>query len=444
MDIVTPREHFRIGITTRGAEIRRLATRSREVLLLAAIVGAATGVGVALFDTAVTKAVDRVDRLPLWAAAVLPLIGLSVAAAALRWIGPSSSPATADEYLNAFHDPDHDLTLRPLIARMIAGIATLGSGAPMGLEGPSLYLGSSLGDILQRRLPRAFTPQRRRLLLVAGAAAGVAAIFKAPATGAVFALEVPYQDDLARRMLLPALVASASSYLAFVAIHGTTALLTVTGTPPFSFKDLAAAAALGVLAGFGARTFAWMLRNAKHIAAHVSIWVRVPAAGASLAGIFCLARLVGGQNLTTGPGYDTIRWALDPAHGAWIVAAILVLRCLATSATVAGGGVGGLFIPLVVAGALAGRIVGGTVNALDTTLFTVVGAAAFLGAGYRVPLAAVMFVAEATGRPGFIVPGLIAAVVAELIMGNASVTAFQQPAPEEAEPHEPGSLDVRR
>jgi CIC family chloride channel protein len=171
-----------------------------------------------------------------------------------------------------------------------------------------------------------------------------------------------------------------------------------------------------------------MLRRAKHIAAHVRVWVRVPVAGAGLAGMFCLARLAGGQNLTTGPGYDTIRWALDPARSMWIVAAILVLRCTATSATVAGGGVGGLFIPLVVAGALAGRIIGGAVNSLDTTLFTVVGAAAFLGAGYRVPLAAVMFVAETTGRPGFIVPGLIAAVVAELIMGRASVTAYQHAA----------------
>jgi chloride channel protein, CIC family len=406
------------------------------VLLLAAVVGAATGLGVALFDSIVTKSVDWVDRLPLWAAAILPLAGLSVAAASLRWIGPSASPATADEYLHAFHDPEHNLTLRPLVARMVAGIATLGSGAPMGLEGPSLYLGSSLGDILQRRLPRILTPQRRQLLLVAGAAAGVAAIFKAPATGAVFALEVPYQGDLARRMLLPALVASASGYLTFVAIHGTTALLTVSGTPPFSFKDLAAAAALGIIAGVGARAFAWTLRAAKRIAAQVSVWVRVPAAGASLTGIFCLARLVGGQNLTTGPGYDTIRWALDPTHGLWVVAAILALRCIATSATVAGGGVGGLFIPLVVAGALAGRLVGGTVNALDTSLFTVVGAAAFLGAGYRVPLAAVVFVAEATGRPGFIVPGLIAAVVAELIMGKASVTAYQHVAADEREDSE--------
>ena len=432
MDIVT-RARVRNGISLRGTEFRRLATRSREVLLLAAVVGAGTGLAVAGFESIVTKGVEWVDRIPLWIAAIMPLVGLSIAAASLRWIGPSASPATADEYLLAFHDHDHhhDLTLRPLIARIIAGVATLGSGAPMGLEGPSLYMGSSFGDIIQRRLPRAFTPERRRLLLVAGAAAGVAAIFKAPATGAVFALEVPYQDDLARRMLLPALVASASGYLTFVAIHGTAALLTVKGTPPFTFKDLAAAAALGLIAGIGARVFAWMLRTAKHVAADTSVWVRVPAAGASLAGIFCLARLVSGENLTTGPGYATIAWAVDPTRGLWVIVAILVLRCIATSATVAGGGVGGLFIPLVVAGALAGRIVGGMANALDTTLFTIVGAAAFLGAGYRVPLAAVVFVAEATGRPGFIVPGLIAAVVAELIMGRSSVTAYQHAATDE-------------
>jgi chloride channel protein, CIC family len=66
------------------------------------------------------------------------------------------------------------------------------------------------------------------------------------------------------------------------------------------------------------------------------------------------------------------------------------------------------------------------VHALDTSLFVVVGVSAFLGAGYRVPLAAVMFVAEATGRPGFVVPGLLAAVAAELVMGRSSVTTYQK------------------
>jgi CIC family chloride channel protein len=405
---------------------RDLARRSREVVLLAAVVGAVTGLGVAAFDTAVTRSLDQIGRLPLWGTALAPLVGLSVAAAALRFVGPSASPATTDEYLHAFHDVHRPLPLRHLAARMIAAVATLGSGVPMGLEGPSLYLGATLGDTLQQRYPRLFSAPQRRVLLVAGAAAGVAAIFKAPATGAVFALEVPYHDDLARNMLGPALVASASGYLAFAAIHGTAPLLTVTGTPSISFEHLGAALALGLLAGGGARLFASMLRAAKHLAETIPVWIRVTAAGLGLAAIFVLARLLAVGNLTTGPGYDTIRWALDPTRSVWVVAAILALRCVATSTAVVGGGVGGLFVPLVVAGALAGRVVGGAFHALDTSLFTVIGVAAFLGAGYRVPLAGVMFVAEATGRPGFIVPGLLAAVVAQLIMGHSSVTTYQQ------------------
>ncbi len=61
-----------------------------------------------------------------------------------------------------------------------------------------------------------------------------------------------------------------------------------------------------------------------------------------------------------------------------------------------------------------------------STLFVIIGVAAFLGAGYHVPLAAVMFVAEASGRPGFVVPALLAAVAASLVMGRASVTTYQR------------------
>jgi hypothetical protein len=88
--------------------------------------------------------------------------------------------------------------------------------------------------------------------------------------------------------------------------------------------------------------------------------------------------------------------------------------------------VGGLFIPLVVQGALLGGAVGTAVGASDPSLFPVLGVAAFLGAGYRVPLAAIVFVAESTGRPGFVVPGLIAAASSQLLMGSASASAYQQ------------------
>ncbi len=308
---------------------------------------------------------------------------------------------------------------------MLAAVATLGSGGALGLEGPSIYLGATVGAVVQRRFRRFFLGADRNLLLVAGAAAGIAAIFKAPATGAVFALEVPYQDDLARRMLLPALVAAASGYLALVAVNGTAPLFPISGAPPLSLVDLAGAAALGLSAGAGARVFAWLLRRAKRVADHGRPGARVLAAGVTIAGLFAIGRGLTGRSLVLTPGYGVVQWALDPKRTLALLAAILVLRCLASAATVAGGGVGGLFVPLVVAGALLGRCFGVAIGH-DSSLFLVVGIAAFLGAGYRVPLAAVMFVAETTGRPGFVVPGLIAAVVAELVMGRSSVTTHQR------------------
>jgi CIC family chloride channel protein len=405
--------------------LRNLARRSREVVLLAAVTGVVVGFAVALVDSvAIDVMFESVLDAPLWVQAGAPVVGLVVTAVVLRLAG-GVSPATADEYLRSFHEPSHLLTPKPLIARLVGAVATIGSGAPLGLEGPSMYLGAATGSAITRRLPRPLRGIDRRTLLVAGAAAGVSAIFKTPATGAVFALEVPYRDDLARRMLLPALVASASGYLAFVVVHGTEPLFRVTGEPTFNLRDLVGAAAVGVLAGAGARWFASAIALAKR-GATATAPRRLAVAAPVLVGLFLATRALTGESLTLGPGFEAVRWAATADEALWLLAAVLVIRCLATATVVGAGGVGGLFVPLVVTGALLGRIVGDAVHTLEPTLFTVIGVAAFLGAGYRVPLAAVMFAAESTGRPGFVVPGLVAAVTAELCVGSRSVTTYQR------------------
>jgi len=411
-----------------SAVVGAFAVRSRQVLLFAALAGAVTGLGVALFETIVVEVLfDELLELPIWALAFMPTIGLALAAISLRVLGPTTPPTT-DAYLRAFHDPTEALTLRTLPARMTAAIATLGFGGTMGLEGPSLYLGASIGAGIQARFQRILQSIDHRVLMVAGAAAGVAAIFKAPATGAVFALEVPYQDDFARKMLLPALVAAASGYLAFVAVHGTTALIPAGGSPDLTAAALIGSIVLGTVGGLVARGFAALLRAAKSLAAGDRIGVRVVLAGATLGVILWIGDLIAHEPVTIGVGYHTIAWALEPGHAAWLILSVLLLRSLATAATVSGGGVGGLFIPLVVTGALLGRAAGAILPGLDNQLALVIGVAAVLGAGYRVPLAAVVFVAEATGRPGYIVPALLAAVAADLMMGRHSVTAYQRAA----------------
>ncbi len=169
----------------------------------------------------------------------------------------------------------------------------------------------------------------------------VGAIFKAPATGAVFALESPYQDDLARRMLLPALVGAATGYLILVSFDGTTPLLTVHGSPPFSGIDLAGAVAIGVLAGIGARLFAALVRVAKRVAARGPALPRIVVGGASLGGLFLAGRALTGRDLVLGPGYDAVRWSITNHPEFVVLVAVLALRCLATAATVGAGGAGG-------------------------------------------------------------------------------------------------------
>lgn len=416
----------------RTGEFRDLVRRSREVVLLAAVTGALTGLFVRFFEYIVVEVAFRhVVEGPLWVGAIAPGVGLLVSAILLRTVGNGASSATSDEYLRAFHDPEYPLRPRAFIGRMAAAITTLGTGGAMGLEGPSMYGGSALGAMIQRRLPKAFRGVDHRTLLVAGAAAGVAAIFKAPATGAIFALEVPFRDQMARRMLLPALVASASGYLVFVALSNTNPIFSfqTDRIASFQYRDLAGAILIGIFCAIGARAFSRLIRHAKAFS-HGPEAIRVALASASFVGLFVISRLLTGETLTIGTGYEVIRW-LGEEHALWLLAAVFVLRCLATATTVAGGGVGGLFVPLVVGGAIVGRSVGDIVNPLDPTLYVLLGIAAFLGAGYRVPLAAVMFVAEATGQPGFIVPALFAAVAAELVMGDQSITTFQR-SPERA------------
>ncbi|MGN6695501.1 MAG: chloride channel protein [Aquihabitans sp.] len=411
-----------------------MARRSREVVVLAALVGAGTGLGVVVFERlVVTGLLDRVLAGPVWLVPFLPLAGLLVTAAILQ-LGGGISPSTSDEYIANVHDPE-DLALRPIPWRLAAAVASLGSGLPGGLEGPSIYLGAGLGTGVQGWFRRRFGPTAGKTLMVAGAAAGVAAIFKAPATGAVFALEVPYRDDLARHQLVPALVGAASGYLAFAAVNGTQPLLEVAGRAPFDVRDLLGAVALGIATGLLMRAYAAALRRAKGFRARTSPWLAALVGGTAVAAAAIAGRTATGEWVGLTPGYDVITWAADPGRGLALLALVLGIRLAGTVASVAGGGAIGLFVPLVVAGALIGQFTGNAIGASNPTLFVVIGVAAALGSGYRVPLAAVVFVAEATGRPDFLVPGLFAAVAADLIMGTSSVTPYQQPGAHAIEHH---------
>jgi CIC family chloride channel protein len=406
---------------------RGFAQRSRDVILASALVGIVTGVIVAGADWLTVHLLDRISTLPLWILVTMPAIGLALTALTLRYLAFGASPGLADTWLKAFHDPTGDQDVRSAPGGVLASILTIGLGGAMGLEGLSIFTGGAVGTFIQRRMGWLFRPIDNKVLMTAGAAAGVAAIFKAPATGALFAIEVPYQDDFAHRKLLPCLIAAATGYIGFAMFDGTRPLFAAAGHGGFDATHIIGALVLGSLAGVAARLFTLLLRRAKGLTTRYGVVPRVIAAGATGGALLVVSRVATGKNLVLGPGYDTIRWAVNPNRAVWILLLVLLLRCFATGASIAGGGAGGLFIPLVVAGALLGRSAGAIVGRGDDAQFLIIGIAAFLGAGYRVPLAAVMFVAETTGQAAYVVPALLAAVAADLVMGNDCVTAYQKP-----------------
>ena len=313
------------------------------MMLLSIATGALVGLLVAGFEQLTVEVLlERLLHGPLWWQAAAPAVGLVAAVAILRYLGRGATPSTSDEYVRAFHERHPRLPISQLPAKLLAGVATIGMGGSMGLEGPSVYAGATVGHSTQGLFGRWLRREEAKMLLTAGAAAGIAAVFKTPATGVIFALEAPYRDDVARRALLPALLASASGYLVYVAILGTDPVINLgSQDSDLSIIHLGGGALLGLVAGLGGRGFAWLVRQAKGLEQRYPISVRLLVGGAVLAGLVVATEAVFDQPLSLGPGVEATEWLRDDEHTLLLIGSLLAFRVVATLTTVGAGGPAG-------------------------------------------------------------------------------------------------------
>ena len=406
-----------------GAHAADVAGGVHVTLLLAVVTGVLTGVVVAGFERLVQPALDWVLDGALIVVILVPAVGLLVVnVVSANW--GDRDTATTDAYVRAYHERGGGLGVRAAIRKLVMSAISLGTGSALGFEGPALLAGSTIGSTIDRRFLGRFRQDDAKVLMVAGAAAGVAAIFKAPLTGVVFALEVPYRGDLARRALPAALAAAGSAYVTYVLIVGTAPLFATGGAASFDLTDLGASLVLGLVCGVLARAGSWAIGHAKHISLPRVQRVALAVAGLSVAAVVTNWWFDAPFHL--GPSYEVIDYVRSGDHGVALLVGLFVVRAAATWLSVEGGGVGGLFIPLVTNGAIVGGMVQHLAPASNSALFPTIGIAAFLGAGYRTPLAGVAFVAEATGQPFFLVPALLAAAAAQVVMGRWSFSPFQR------------------
>ncbi len=392
--------------------------------LVYALLGVIVGALVSLLDwITVDVALGAVIAAPLAVQLVLPAVGMLGVSLILRY-WPGASSTTSDAYVASYHSGS-GAEAKSLAPKLLAGFATIASGGAVGMEGPAIVSGATIGQSFGDRLPKVLGERPRLVLLVAGAAAGIAAIFKAPATGVLFAIEVPYQRDISRHGLIPALIATATSYLTFITLRDDEPLFAFPESAVELTDELVAAVGIGLLAGVVARGLARGYHWAKGLKDQHRFIVRFPAGAITMAAALFIANEFVDRPVTLGSDFAS-EIVLDNEVELLAIIVLFVMRALATGATLGIGGVGGVFIPLVVQGLLLGRAVELIVDAPSTGLYPVIGLAAVLGAAYRIPLAAIMFVAETTGRAEFVIPALIATAIAQSLMGDDTVAVGQR------------------
>lgn len=395
-------------------------------LLAPAAIGVATGACVAVASgLAEGVALRELQSLPGIIPALFSPLALLLTLAVSVYVTRTPTPATAELYILTYHQPDARIPLRQLPGRVLAALTTVSGGGSQGLESPSALIGAAFGDVLGRLRRLAIPADEQRSLLAAGASAGIAAVFSSPAVGALYGIEVPFKRDVDAPRLVPCAIAAACSYATRDWLVGARSLVHVQGMPRIDATFIASCVAVAVLCGVGARLFARGEEMCRSRAHHRSRLARAAIGGVVLGLLAWTGHALTGAWITFGPGYVATDWLLAGEHSFWLLGLALLVRTFGTLTCVYGGGGGGVFTSLACCGAFVGQFVAELSQRTETHVLPLLGAAAFLGAGYRLPLACMLFVAEESGDMAVSVLGLLVISIAVFVMGDESVSDAQ-------------------
>jgi chloride channel protein, CIC family len=403
-------------------------------LVIAPLIGVVTGViitviAVIILDWMWPPLLNYYLRHP-WAIIPGLVAGFVITGLLMQFLTPDPNLHSTEEIIRCYHERQGQVDMRPFLTKLLAAITTVGSGGSAALEGPSIYGGGALGSWLGARLGRLGLDARdRRIMLISGAAAGMAAVFRAPLTGLVFALEMPYRDDLAHEALLPSLITSVVAYVTLISFMGSAPLFHFRDASAFTRTDLLWSALLRLICGLAAMFFDIAYRRFRGFSIRLPIphWLKMAAGGLATGACgLAFVSIFKGPLIPLGPNYEAVGNILTTPHGTGELVAFAALKLAATLFSLGTGGVSAMFVPLFLTGGVLGEAFGqSVVQASSLDLYAAVGMAAFIAAGYKTPLAAVVFVAEASGGHAFIIPTLIGAAVAYAVSGEASVSEHQ-------------------
>ncbi len=406
----------------------RMLAHTRRLVGVVLPLGAGTGLVVAAALRGLGSFEPWVGRIGTSAhlTLLLPALGLFLVTLWLSLTGIGEVSLARDMDL-AHRDPYDVFPFRRSLAKVAGCAMTIGFGGSTGVEGPGKWLGSALGlqfHRLVRALSRRMAPFRRLLapsavLVRAGAAAALAAVFRAPLSGALMAAE--HDGRLDAEATIPCLFAAASGFMTFSASMGLAPLLPATRAYRAAFVEILWAVLLGLACGLVASIFLWAKGALRRILDPVPFQWRGLVAGIGLALLALPAHyLWQGFPVTQGGGLELVGHLLKGDTLAPQALAFLALKFAATALTLAGGVIGGTWLPAVTMGAAVGAAFDATLGLGQPGYMTLVGSAAFAGATHETLLVPVVFLAETTGQAALVVPALVGTGVAYLVVREAA------------------------
>jgi CIC family chloride channel protein len=364
-----------------------------------------------LFTGQSTGLVHAAAELAWWHRALVPLVGGLLAGLVLHLAGRAFTSSRAVDYMEAVLVGDGQIGFRATMAKSVSSLLTIASGGSIGREGPMVQLAAMVGSKLGR-VARAPIP-RLRLMVACGGAAGIAAAYNAPISGALFVSEIVL-GSTAMESFGPLVVASVTASATIHQFLGYGPVFEVPHVEFVSNWELGFYVVLGVLLGHLAPPFLALLDFAKSRFArlHVPLYWSLALGGLIVGLISIFVPQVWGN------GYSVVGAILSGSlMGVWLLL-VLVAKVTATSATVGSGAAGGVFTPTLFIGCAVGALFGQALHlALPNVTsvpaaYALIGMGGFLAATTHAPLTSILMLFEMTLDYQIVLPLMLTCVIA--------------------------------
>ncbi len=409
--------------------VRRLPENTRR--LLASIVFAAVAGGAAVAFLWLTNLVfrigiERLSTLSPIAFVFGSLCIISVTSVASGFLmhrfSPDSAGSGVPQLKAAYWKDLGSVNLRSAVVKFVAGVLTLGGGTSLGREGPSVFVGGGLASNVSALF--GYPKTSRRQPAADGAAASLAAAFNTPLAAITFVLEEMLNNEFGSRVLGGVVLSAVLGALAVHAIIGPQpafSLPSVEGTTWIMYAIVPIVAAAAAFIGVAFQTMTLSLRERVREKGRLPQWLR-PLVGALVTWIIgCAVFLLTGHIGIFGLGYQDLSLALNN-NMIWYLAGVLVVaKLVATVASYAWGGCGGIFSPTLFLGGLTGLFIAGAagtfipISTADRIVLAAVGMSACFNAVVRAPLTALLIVFEMTHQFALVPALMICLIVSQTI-----------------------------